>query len=75
MGQPSDMNAAFAGMMERMMGAGSGAGEETVAASQRGLDALSQMFDTGRQVQDEQMAALQSVFDAFLKPGGKAETT
>jgi hypothetical protein len=75
MGQPADMNAAMSGMMERMMGAGSGAGDETVAASQRGLDALSQMFDTGRQVQDEQMAALQSVFDAFLKPGAKPEKT
>jgi hypothetical protein len=75
MGQPADMNTALSGLMEKMMGASSGAGEQTVAASQRGLDALSQMFDTGRQVQDEQMAALQSVFDAFLKSGTKPEST
>lgn len=74
MGQPADINAALSEMMQRVMGASSGAGDETVAASQRGLDALSRMFDTGRQVQDEQMAALQSVFDAFLKPNGKPDS-
>jgi hypothetical protein len=38
--------------------------------AQAGLEALTRMFDTGRQVQDSYQSNLQSVFDAFLGPQG-----
>lgn len=37
------------------------------AADSLGLDALNQMFESGRKVQEEHQNALQSIFDAMLK--------
>jgi hypothetical protein len=60
------------GLMGAMMGGAQGQPQPRTQQAgfdpaTMGLEALTGMFDTGRKVQDQHQANLQSIFDAFLK--------
>ncbi|MCX7324998.1 MAG: DUF937 domain-containing protein [Hyphomicrobiales bacterium] len=64
--QQGGMGGLLGGLLGSMMG---GAQQQPRQADpmQAGLEALTNMFGTGRQMQDQHQANLQTIFDAFLK--------